>query len=77
MAPPRRLEAAFTQAREKAQLVAYLTAGYPHPKETVDLLLAMESGGADILELGIPFTDPQADGATIQKANEDALQNGK
>ena len=77
MAPPRRLEAAFTQAREKAQLVAYLTAGYPHPKETADLLLAMESGGADILELGIPFTDPQADGATIQKANEDALQNGK
>ena len=40
------------------------------------MLLAMEAGGADILELGIPFTDPQADGATIQKANEDALKHG-
>ena len=58
-------------------MVAYLTAGYPNPKETVDLLLAMEAGGADIIELGIPFTDPQADGATIQKANEDALKHGE
>lgn len=47
--------------------------GYPNPNETVDLLLAMQEGGADVLELGIPFTDPQADGATIQKANEVAL----
>jgi tryptophan synthase len=61
---------------DKAQLVAYLTAGYPNPNETVELLLAMQAGGANILELGIPFTDPQADGATIQKANEDALKHG-
>ena len=55
-------------------MIAYLTAGYPNPNETVDLLLAMQQGGADILELGVPFTDPQADGATIQKANEVALK---
>lgn len=56
--------------------MTYLTAGYPHPDETVDLLLAMQNGGADILELGVPFTDPQADGATIQRANEVALEHG-
>jgi tryptophan synthase alpha subunit len=56
--------------------VSYLTAGYPHPNETVGLLLAMQEGGADVIELGIPFTDPQADGATIQKANEVALSHG-
>jgi hypothetical protein len=66
----------FAHADKKAQLVTYLTAGYPHPDETVDLLLAMQNGGADILELGVPFTDPQADGATIQKANEVALEHG-
>ena len=66
----------FAHADKKAQLVTYLTAGYPHPDETVDLLLAMQNGGADVLELGVPFTDPQADGATIQKANELALEYG-
>lgn len=66
----------FFHSDKKAQLVAYLTAGYPHPDETVDLLLAIQSGGASILELGVPFTDPQADGATIQKANETALNQG-
>lgn len=66
----------FQLIEDKAKLIAYLTAGYPHPDETVDLLLAMQAGGADILELGIPFTDPQADGATIQKANEVALTHG-
>jgi tryptophan synthase len=69
-----RLSSKFANSNEKAQLITYLTAGYPHPDETVDLLLAMQNGGADVLELGIPFTDPQADGATIQKANEVALQ---
>lgn len=71
-----RLANAFSSSKQKAQLVAYLTAGYPNPSETVDLLLAMQAGGADVLELGIPFTDPQADGATIQKANEVALSHG-
>ena len=71
-----RLSITFSTSDKKAQLVAYLTAGYPHPSETVDLLLAIQSGGAAILELGVPFTDPQADGATIQKANETALSHG-
>lgn len=69
-----RLSSKFSKSDEKAQLIAYLTAGYPDPAETVDLLLAMQAGGADILELGVPFTDPQADGTTIQKANQVALQ---
>jgi tryptophan synthase len=69
-----RLAAKFAKSDEKAQLIAYLVAGYPHPDETVDLLLAMQAGGADVLELGVPFTDPQADGTTIQKANEGALK---
>lgn len=71
-----RLNEKFSTGDAKAQLVTYLTAGYPHPDETVDLLLAMQNGGADVIELGIPFTDPQADGATIQKANEVALSHG-
>lgn len=69
-----RLADKFKVSGDKAQFIAYLTAGYPNPDETVDLLLAMQKGGADVLELGVPFTDPQADGATIQKANEVALK---
>jgi tryptophan synthase len=64
----------FSKSATKAQLIAYIVAGYPNPNETVDLLLAMQAGGADVLELGVPFTDPQADGTTIQKANEAALK---
>jgi len=71
-----RLANKFKVSNSKAQFIAYLTAGYPNPNETVDLLLAMQAGGADVLELGVPFTDPQADGATIQKANEVALSHG-
>jgi tryptophan synthase len=57
-------------------LVTYVTAGFPTPEETPDIMLAMEAGGADIIELGMPFTDPIADGPTIQKANTQALKNG-
>ncbi|KAF9892160.1 tryptophan synthetase [Aspergillus nanangensis] len=67
----------FARAKEqkRAALVAYITAGYPTVEETVDTLLSIENGGADILELGVPFTDPIADGPTIQKANTKALEN--
>ncbi|KAL1965531.1 hypothetical protein VTN77DRAFT_5614 [Rasamsonia byssochlamydoides] len=61
---------------KRAALVTYVTAGYPTVDETVDILLGLENGGADIIELGIPFTDPIADGPTIQKANTRALENG-
>ncbi|KAF8539898.1 tryptophan synthase beta subunit-like PLP-dependent enzyme [Trichophaea hybrida] len=61
---------------DRRALIAYFTAGYPTPEETPGIMLAMEAGGADIIELGIPFTDPIADGPTIQKANTIALKNG-
>ncbi|KAJ5584424.1 anthranilate synthase / indole-3-glycerol phosphate synthase [Penicillium hispanicum] len=68
----------FAKCKEqrRAALVAYITAGYPTVEEAVDILLGLENGGADIIELGIPFTDPIADGPTIQKANTKALDNG-
>ncbi|OGM44860.1 tryptophan synthase [Aspergillus bombycis] len=68
----------FAKAKQekRAALVAYFTAGYPTVEETVDILLGLENGGADIIEMGVPFTDPIADGPTIQKANTKALENG-
>ena len=60
-------------ASNRAAFVGFVTAGYPSREHTVDTLLAMQEGGTDIIELGVPFTDPLADGATIQKANEVAL----
>ncbi|KAI9791851.1 MAG: tryptophan synthetase [Peltula sp. TS41687] len=54
---------------ERSALVTYVTAGFPSPEETIDIMLGMEAGGADLIELGLPFTDPIADGPTIQKAN--------
>ncbi|KAL9100581.1 MAG: hypothetical protein Q9163_004070 [Psora crenata] len=72
------IKEAFDQcAREKRRaLVTYVTAGFPTADETVDILLGMEAGGADLIELGLPFTDPIADGPTIQRANTQALKNG-
>jgi tryptophan synthase len=49
--------------------VTFITAGYPSIAETVPLMLAMEKGGADVIELGVPFTDPMADGKAIQDTN--------
>ncbi|OCL04377.1 tryptophan synthase-like protein [Glonium stellatum] len=68
----------FAQCKkeQRSALVTYVTAGYPTPEETPDILLGMEAGGADIIELGMPFTDPIADGPTIQKSNTQALKNG-
>lgn len=53
--------------------VTFLTAGYPTKDSTVDLMLAMESGGADVIELGVPFSDPIADGPAIQESNSVCL----
>lgn len=67
-------------ARLKAQgrkaLIPYVTAGDPQPELTVDLMLGMANAGADVLELGIPFSDPMADGPVIQRAAERALTKG-
>jgi len=57
-------------------LIAYLTAGDPAPDRTADLVEALVSGGADLIELGVPFSDPIADGPVIQRAGERALTAG-
>lgn len=57
-------------------LVAYITTGYPSLEFTVDLALGLAESGVDTLELGIPFSDPVADGSTIERANLQSLQNG-
>lgn len=54
-------------------LIPYITAGDPFPDATVELMLAMAEAGADVIELGVPFSDPMADGPVIQKAAERAL----
>jgi len=66
---------ALARTRRKA-LIPYITAGDPHPALTVPLLRALVEGGADILELGVPFSDPMADGPVIQRAGERALKHG-
>jgi tryptophan synthase alpha chain len=58
------------------KLVAYLTTGYPSPEFTVDAALALKEAGVDTLELGMPFSDPVADGPVIEKANLLALRAG-
>jgi len=58
------------------QLVAYITTGFPSLEFTVDAALALKEAGVDTLELGMPFSDPVADGPVIEAANLKALQNG-
>jgi len=58
------------------KLVAYITTGYPSLEFTIDAALALAEAGVDTLELGMPFSDPVADGPVIEKANLKALQNG-
>ena len=57
-------------------LITYITAGYPDIKATPEIAQALAENGSDIIEVGIPFSDPLADGATIQKASYQALQRG-
>ncbi|MDP5117512.1 MAG: tryptophan synthase subunit alpha [Burkholderiaceae bacterium] len=57
-------------------LIPYLMAGFPEPSHTLGLMHALVQGGADIIELGVPFSDPMADGPVIQKAGEAALRHG-
>ncbi|WP_331775487.1 tryptophan synthase subunit alpha [Sulfurospirillum sp. 1612] len=58
------------------KLIAYITAGYPDPNFTTDLALSLQEAGVDILELGIAFSDPVADGPVIEEANLRSLQQG-
>jgi tryptophan synthase alpha chain len=73
-----RIAATFTalQAQGRKALIPYITAGDPYADATVDIMQALADAGADILELGIPFSDPMADGPVIQKASERALVRG-
>jgi tryptophan synthase alpha chain len=67
--------AALKAANRKA-LIPFITAGDPSLERTVPLMHALVEGGADIIELGVPFSDPMADGPTIQRASERALKHG-
>ena len=61
--------------KEKA-LIVYITAGYPTLSATERIVLELENSGVDIIELGVPFSDPMADGLTIQKSSEKSLATG-
>jgi len=73
-----RLQDAFTraQAENRAALIAYFCAGDPDPETTVAVAVAAAERGADVIELGMPFSDPTADGPAIQRASERALARG-
>ena len=60
----------------KAALIPFITAGDPEPGATVPLMHALVAGGADIIELGVPFSDPMADGPAIQASSLRALEAG-
>lgn len=62
------------KAENRKPFIAYLTAGDPNPSQTASLVQALERGGADLIELGVPFSDPIADGPVIQRASERALR---
>ncbi len=77
--PPRlnRIQSVFESKKSDAKLMSlFITAGYPELNSTVDLVLEFEKNGADLIELGMPFSDPLADGPTIQYASNIAIENG-
>lgn len=72
-----RIQATFKSLKNKKEkaLIPFFTAGDPHPDKTVEIMHALVESGADMIELGIPFSDPMADGPIIQRASERALKN--
>ncbi len=77
-APACRIKLAFEEARREGRgvLIPYFMCGYPSAEQSIKLVLAAAQAGADIIELGMPFSDPLADGATIQHAGHIALERG-
>ncbi|HEY8415436.1 MAG TPA: tryptophan synthase subunit alpha, partial [Thermaerobacter sp.] len=77
-APANRLDAALARARAegRAALIVYVTAGHPDLETTRQLIPALFEAGADVVELGMPFSDPLADGPTIQRSTQHALARG-
>jgi tryptophan synthase alpha chain len=78
MSAPGRIEESFARLRSEGRtaFVAFLTVGYPDVDSTLRLVPALIEGGADIIELGVPFSDPLAEGPTIQASSFHALQQG-
>ena len=76
--PAKKITRAFERAKQEHRgvLIPYFMCGYPSASQSVELVLAAAEGGADIIELGMPFSDPLADGATIQHAGHVALERG-
>ncbi|WP_347838512.1 tryptophan synthase subunit alpha [uncultured Draconibacterium sp.] len=70
-----RINQLFERKKENIFSV-YFTAGYPNLNDTVEIIQQLEKNGADLIEIGMPFSDPTADGPTIQRTSEIALQNG-
>ena len=73
-----RVEEAFRNCKERDEsaLIVYLTGGYPSFETSLSYLMACSEGGADIIEIGVPFSDPMADGAVIQRTSDEALRAG-
>ncbi len=73
-----RIETAFARMKSEGRtgFVAFVTAGYPAIESTLEIVPALIAGGADIIEIGVPFSDPLADGPTIQRSTFAALRNG-
>ena len=74
----RRIHDSFNAASGagRAALIPYVVAGYPDPETSFEIALAAADAGADLLEIGLPYSDPLADGATLQRASQVALRNG-
>jgi tryptophan synthase alpha chain len=72
-----RIQTVFEQLKQQQRkaLIPFITAGDPSPEKTVPMMHALVEGGADMIELGVPFSDPMADGPTIQRASERALKH--
>jgi tryptophan synthase alpha chain len=73
-----RIDATFARLKADGRkaVIPYIACGDPYADATVDIMLALAAGGADVIELGVPFSDPMADGPVIQKASERALARG-
>ncbi|MCC9135303.1 tryptophan synthase subunit alpha [Pontibacter silvestris] len=71
-----RLQELFAEKQQEGLLSVYFTAGYPNLNDTESIILELEKNGVDLIEVGMPFSDPLADGPTIQQSSEVAIRNG-
>src|SRR5690554_8192327 len=70
-----RIDKLFQEKKENI-LSVYFTAGYPKPDDTIEVIKTLEKNGVDLLEIGVPFSDPMADGPVIQSSGNESLRNG-